>query len=221
MMLALDTSSNYLSIALQTGDDILDYHQLAGQKHAEQTLPAIGRLLAEAGMSLTSLDAIVFGQGPGSFTGLRIGCGLAQGLAFSADLPLIAIPTLDAIAVQAPEGEMLVCVDARMQQVYWAHYRRQDKQLERLSDIHLSDPHEISLPPGVDCAVGDALANYPQLLPQRAGIQILADVPPHARAYLGLAQSGRYPRRHPREAELLYIRNKVALTSAEQQARKA
>ncbi|OWY38756.1 tRNA (adenosine(37)-N6)-threonylcarbamoyltransferase complex dimerization subunit type 1 TsaB [Xenophilus sp. AP218F] len=216
-LLALDTSTHYLSLALSDGDKVSVFHENVDQKHAEQTLPQVSRLLAARGMRLADLDAIVFGQGPGSFTGLRIACGLAQGLAYSAGLPVIAIPTIDNVAHQAGADNVLVCLDARMRQVYTAAYQT-GPEWRRLSAIEVCDPDQVALPADIDVAAGDGFASYPALLAgQRPQLMVLDQLRPHASAYLALARSGRYPATHPREAELLYIRNKVALTSIEQQ----
>lgn len=216
-LLALDTSTTYLSLALSQGDDMLVFHQCVEQKHAERTLPEVSKLLAEAGFTLSSLDGIVFGQGPGSFTGLRIACGIAQGLAYSADLPVIAIPTLDNLAQQAGEGQVLVCFDARMQQVYSALYRT-GADWARLSPIRVASPEDIELPQETTILAGDGFDNYPRLLEQaRSQLRLSPHSRPHAAAYVQLAASGRYPSVHPRMAELLYVRDKVALTSTEQQ----
>ncbi|MCD0492112.1 UGMP family protein [Chromobacterium violaceum] len=216
-LLALDTSTTYLSLALSVGGDTLAFHQCVEQKHAERTLPEVSRLLAEAGVALAELDGIVFGQGPGSFTGLRIACGIAQGLAYSADLPVTAIPTLDNLAWQAGEGVVQVCFDARMQQVYSALYRT-GADWERLGPISVVSPEDVRLPEGATLLAGDGFDSYPQLLADaRRALPLSPHPRPHAAAYIRLAESGRYPARHPREAELLYVRNKVALTSVEQQ----
>lgn len=219
-LLAIDTSSSYLSLALSLDGKLYSFHEEMGQKHAERTLPEIERLLQQADIALSGLDAIVFGQGPGSFTGLRIACGLAQGLAFSAKLPVIGIPTLDAVAHQSRAEKVLVCLDARMQQVYCAAYQT-GPQWQRLSPITLQDPHDVILPEGITMLAGDGFTNYPALLmQQRDSTTHTGVLRADARAHAELAQSGRYPLQHPREAELLYVRNKVALTSLEQQALK-
>lgn len=219
-LLAIDTSSSYLSLALSLDGEMHAFHEEMGQRHAERTLPEIDRLLQQADIKLGALDAIVFGQGPGSFTGLRIACGLAQGLAFSAGLPVIGIPTLDAVAQQSEAGQLLVCLDARMQQVYCAVYQT-GPHWQRQGPITLQDPQAVILPDGISLVAGDGFANYPALLAgQREQIRHSGVLRADARAHIALAQSGRYPMQHPREAELLYVRNKVALTSIEQQALK-
>ncbi|QBJ78836.1 tRNA (adenosine(37)-N6)-threonylcarbamoyltransferase complex dimerization subunit type 1 TsaB [Aquitalea sp. USM4] len=219
-LLAIDTSSSYLSLALSLDNQLLNFHEEMGQKHAERTLPEIQRLLQQADIGLSDLDAIVYGQGPGSFTGLRIACGLAQGLAFSAGLPVIGIPTLDAVAQQSAAERVLVCLDARMQQVYCASYQT-GPTWQRLTPITLQDPQDVTLPDGITMLAGDGFTNYPALLAtQRDSTRHTGILRADARSHIALALTGRYPQQHPREAELLYVRNKVALTSIEQQALK-
>jgi len=219
-LLAIDTSSSYLSLALQLEGEQYAFHQEMGQRHAERTLPEIEVLLRAAGAQLKDLDAIVFGQGPGSFTGLRIACGLAQGLAFSAGLPVIGIPTLDAVAHQAGAERILVCLDARMKQVYSAAYQT-GSTWQRLGAISLQDPEEVQLPDGITAVAGDGFTHYPALLAaQRKDLQQIEVLRADARSHIALAQTGRYPAVPPQAAELLYIRNKVALTTIEQQALK-
>ena len=219
--LAIDTSSDFLSLALSVDGKTEVLHEPAGQAHAERALPAIGRLLAAAGTELKNLDAVVFGQGPGSFTGLRIACGLAQGLAFAAGLPVIAIPTLDCVAAQAV-GRVLVCLDARMGQVYTAAYDTSDTW-QRLAPMGLCNPQDVSLPDetGGWIAAGNGFAAYREALAGRLAPRLAAiedTLMPRADALLKLAETGRYASTHPREAGLLYIRDKVALTNSEQQA---
>ncbi|WP_028536128.1 tRNA (adenosine(37)-N6)-threonylcarbamoyltransferase complex dimerization subunit type 1 TsaB [Paludibacterium yongneupense] len=220
--LAIDTSTDFLSLAIHDGERHHVFHEQVGQKHAERTLPEIRRLLDTAGIGLDALDAIVFGQGPGSFTGVRIACGIAQGLAFASDLPVIGIPTLDAVAVQAPPGRVWVCLDARMQQVYAASY--DTRSWRRDAAIEVGAAAEIDAPAGEEWfGAGDGFALYGESLNLRLAGRLTAvdaTLRPHALALLQLAATDRYPQRHPRDAELLYIRNKVALTSLEQQARR-
>ncbi len=94
-LVALDTSTEFLSLAVAVGDSVRSVHQHVGQQHAELTLPTLSRLLQEQGIGLDAVDAIAFGNGPGAFTGLRVACGAAQGLAVAADVPLIPVCSLD------------------------------------------------------------------------------------------------------------------------------
>lgn len=220
--LAIDTSTDYLSLGIATDAGSWIFHEPVGQQHTERTLPELARLLEAAQIKLQDLDAIVFGQGPGAFTGLRIACGIAQGLAFAAGRPLIGIPTLDAVAHQAGMHEkILVCLDARMQQVFSATYDGTTGQ--RLSQIEVNAPDELALD-GVDWyGAGNGFQAYPELAGQLGDALIGVDpsLRPHASAYLALAQTGRYPLVKAEQAELLYIRNKVALTTKEQLALRA
>jgi tRNA threonylcarbamoyladenosine biosynthesis protein TsaB len=123
-ILALDTSTENCSAALWLDGAIASREVLAGQRHSELILPMVGELLAEAGIGLRALDGIAFGSGPGSFTGLRIGCGVAQGLAFGADLPVAGICTLLALAQGSGGDRVIGCLDARMGEIYHAVYER-------------------------------------------------------------------------------------------------
>ncbi|UGA36611.1 tRNA (adenosine(37)-N6)-threonylcarbamoyltransferase complex dimerization subunit type 1 TsaB [Chromobacterium haemolyticum] len=160
-LLAIDCSTSFLSLAIDNGSRIFSFHEKVEQKHAERALPELARLLEQAELRLEQLDAIAFGQGPGSFTGLRIACGLAQGLAFSAGIPVIGIPTLDNVAQQAGAGTVLVCLDARMQQVYSACYRvAEGAAPERLDPISVGAPEAVLWPERVDIAAGDGFERY-------------------------------------------------------------
>ncbi|WP_375753197.1 tRNA (adenosine(37)-N6)-threonylcarbamoyltransferase complex dimerization subunit type 1 TsaB [Vibrio sp. HN007] len=129
-ILALDTSTENCSVALLVGDKIYSRSEFAPRDHTKKVLPMVDELLKEAGLKLADLDALAFGQGPGSFTGVRIGIGIAQGLAFGAELPMIGISTLEAMAqgtYRKHGAQKAVCaIDARMSEVYWGRYERQE-----------------------------------------------------------------------------------------------
>ena len=126
-LLAFDTAGEWCSAALLIDGSVRFRAEHAGQKHSQLLAPMLDELLAEAGLSYRQLDGLAFGCGPGSFTGLRIACGVAQGLALGADLPVLAISTLAALAQQAfrqhGRRQILSAFDARMAEVYWAAYR--------------------------------------------------------------------------------------------------
>lgn len=124
--LALDTSTEACSVALALDGQILALDEVCPQQHSKRILPMVQQLLADAGVSLYQLDGIIFGRGPGSFTGVRIGVSVAQGLAFGADLPVFGVSTLAAMAqaaaVQQNATEVIAAIDARMAEVYIAAY---------------------------------------------------------------------------------------------------
>lgn len=127
-ILAVDTATENCSVALMVGNEIVSRCEYAPREHTTKILPMVDTVLAEAGVKLTQLDALAFGRGPGSFTGVRIGIGIAQGLAFGADLPMLGISTLAAMAQgsyrQHQAEQVLAAIDARMGEVYWGQYRR-------------------------------------------------------------------------------------------------
>ncbi|MCF7530124.1 tRNA (adenosine(37)-N6)-threonylcarbamoyltransferase complex dimerization subunit type 1 TsaB [Neisseria lisongii] len=215
-LLAVDTSTSCLSLALRAGGKTFLYHAEAGNKQSEQILPQIQTLFDEAGITAADLEALVYAQGPGAFTGLRIGIGVAQGLATPFATPLIGIPCLDAVAYQCPQRPcVLAATDARMGEVFYAWFDTAAHR--RLSDYQVGKAEEIALPAAAvfSDGIGNAFA-----LPSPPPFAGKPDMPTAA-AYLDLAQSGRYPAVGAAHAELLYVRNKIALTAKEQAERKS
>ncbi|MCF6210373.1 MAG: tRNA (adenosine(37)-N6)-threonylcarbamoyltransferase complex dimerization subunit type 1 TsaB [Gammaproteobacteria bacterium] len=123
-ILALETATEACSAALNIDGDIRERFEIAPRGHSELILPMLESLLTEADISLQQVDALAFGRGPGAFTGVRIGVGVAQGVAFGADLPVLAISTLAALAQATDAVQVLAAIDARMDEVYWGSYRR-------------------------------------------------------------------------------------------------
>jgi tRNA threonylcarbamoyladenosine biosynthesis protein TsaB len=222
-LLAFDTSTDILSIAVQgsgPGAGALEYSGAGGARASSALIPAILDLLAQAGLRLADLDAIVFGRGPGSFTGLRTACSVAQGLAFGARLPVLAVDTLLAVAEDARHREgveqVVAVLDARMDEVYSACYVRQAQQWRQQGEAKLSSPESVPVPTGFALA-GNAVGAYGARLPAAAA-RIHAT--PAATALLRLAppliaagQAGPAANATP-----LYIRDKVAQTTAERAA---
>lgn len=219
--LAIDTSTEHLSLAVSTPGGIIGRDWLVGQKHAEQTLPRLGELLADCGLGMADIEGIAFGNGPGSFTGLRIGCGIAQGLAFARAIPLIGISTLEALAQGAQADTIVTCLDARMNQVYAAAYQREGQGWREITPATVCDPHALPLPPSEGwTGVGSGFAAYGPALAERLGARLATTLPalfPKAADMLALA----LPRfaagqgRAAHEAELVYLRDKVALKTSE------
>src|SRR5438552_15269054 len=128
-LLALDTAGELCSVALFDGAVWHERSIVAGQSHSQHVLPMVQECLAHAALRLQDLDGIAFGAGPGAFTGVRIACGVAQGLAFGANLPVVPVPTLLALAQHAwrehQATNVFACLDARMREVYVAFYARE------------------------------------------------------------------------------------------------
>lgn len=205
---------------------MLDREILAGHQHSDRILPLLRELLAEAGLSLTQLDGIGFGSGPGSFTGLRIACGVVQGLAFAAGLPVTGICTLEALAQQTASGQVVTAIDARMNQIYHAAYARARPadEWQVISEPVLCWPQDAPLTPARDMvACGDGFDRYEAVLEERYHghvIRRVRNVYPRAReiAQLGAHRLAKGLGMDPVDAIPFYIRNKVALTENERRA---
>ncbi len=131
-ILALETATEACSAALNIDGEIRARFEIAPRGHSALILPMLKSLLTEADISLQQVDALAFGRGPGAFTGVRIGVGVAQGVAFGADLPVLPISTLAALAQATDAMQVLAAIDARMDEVYWGVYRRAKNGLMRL-----------------------------------------------------------------------------------------
>jgi tRNA threonylcarbamoyladenosine biosynthesis protein TsaB len=142
-ILALETSTEYCSVALYLDGKILDREILAEQRHSEILLPMVQEILAEAEITLCQIDGIAFGAGPGSFTGLRIACGVTQGLAYAANLPVAGISTLEAVAQKIGEQRIIVALDARMGEIYHAAYHKSiNHEWKTMNPPTLCLPHQ-------------------------------------------------------------------------------
>jgi tRNA threonylcarbamoyladenosine biosynthesis protein TsaB len=225
IILAIETSSELASCALLNGDTIVARESSGVRTHSQSILPMVQELLAESQLKLADCDAIAFGAGPGSFTGVRTACGIAQGLAFGAGLPVVPLVTLAAMAQACRDRtgatEVLAVLDARMGEVYWAQYRY-DGGWQVVSGPALSAPGAVEPAAAAGLvACGNGFAAYPEAFAQRAfAVGALADIVPHARALAPLAAAALAAGQavDAAQAQPLYLRNKVAYTSAERQA---
>src|SRR5271167_3026642 len=151
-ILALDASTDVCAVALGDGASWGERVEKAGQRHSELLLPMIRALLSEARLELTDLDGIAFGAGPGSFTGLRIACGVAQGLALGMDLPVIGVATLEAMAETARSRSgctrVVAALDARMHEVYVAAYEHDGTRWCASVLPCVVTPSDAPVPPG-------------------------------------------------------------------------
>lgn len=222
-LLAIEASTPTASCALWTDGGVVERFCASDRNASETLLPAIMALLAEHSLKLTQLDGIAFGAGPGAFTGLRVAAGITQGLAFAADLPVAPVETLAAVAWANGAEQALALLDARMHEIYAAGYRRQGGRLLRLGEIQVGGPDLLTLPETSAgwTVCGNAWAAYPALAARLAGWSVAPASLPGAAAVAELG-SHIFADGGALAAELaqpLYVRDKVALTTAERLAR--
>jgi tRNA threonylcarbamoyladenosine biosynthesis protein TsaB len=223
-LLAVETSTELCSVALLRDGEVFEEEMLAENRHSELLVPMIRQVFERSGLSAAGMDAFAFGQGPGSFTGIRIACGVIQGLAFGSGRPVVAIPSLLALAEQSGEGRVIAALDARMNEAYLAAYARDgDDWDEMIAPQLVAQAAPPSLPQGPWAATGSGFgrlawlrAAYPE-----AAVRLDGDLP-RACAVARLA-ARRFARGAGIAAELaapLYLRDKVALTTEERKAKR-
>jgi tRNA threonylcarbamoyladenosine biosynthesis protein TsaB len=210
---ALETSTLWCSVALWRDGEIAGVERRAGTRHSELALPMLQRLLERFQTGAENLDAVAFGAGPGSFTGLRIACGLAQGLALPRGIPVLGVSSLEALAEESGAARVVACIDARMREVYYAALQREDGRWREVISATCAAPAKLALPPGDWIGAGNGFAVYGNL-----GLKkVLPEVHPTAIAVARLAA----PRLAAGEgvdaalAAPVYVRDKVAFTKAE------
>jgi tRNA threonylcarbamoyladenosine biosynthesis protein TsaB len=229
--LAIDTSSAWCSVALSLDDAMpVVRHELLSAGASQLLLPWIQDLLGKAHLSLSQLDAIAVGVGPGAFTGVRLGVAAVQGLAIAANLPVLPVASLDAIAAQAIKTprfaqlkphHFVIAVDARMDEIYWARYEIQaDSSVAiRRGEIHLSKPEAVDLS-NIQYLAGSAIQAFGDRLFVNHTLPIEALDPEISISALGIldvAQRLYQAKKQIQVSQLepLYVRNKVALTTDE------
>jgi tRNA threonylcarbamoyladenosine biosynthesis protein TsaB len=226
VILAIDTATELCSVALLHGERLVERTESVGQRHSERTLPLVDAVLAEAGARLADVELFAFGAGPGSFTGLRIACGVVQGLAYGCGRPALGVGNLRALAAiafgeQPRAATALAAIDARMNETYCAVYRN-DAEVSELRAAALEAPPALTdLANSVDLVVGDALVAFPAAFPAalpaarlpavRAGAGTIARL---ARVDAALGRAVR-----PADAMPQYVRDRVALTVDERRQR--
>ena len=220
LILALETSTELGSCALWRDGDIVERLCPPGQSHSETLLPLVRELLGESGLKVAQLDAIAFGVGPGAFTGLRVACGIAQGLAVAANIPLVPVTSLEAMAEMTGAEQVLALLDARMGEVYAGSYQRSANGYALQGEIRVWSPANVPLPTDAGWLIcGNAPSAYPELQARiaAAGLPVHPGILPTAAALARLA-APRAARGEGIDAALaapLYIRDKVAKTVAE------
>ncbi|HYX64020.1 MAG TPA: tRNA (adenosine(37)-N6)-threonylcarbamoyltransferase complex dimerization subunit type 1 TsaB [Burkholderiales bacterium] len=215
---ALETSTEWCSVALHVDGEIRAVERRAGQRHSELALPMLQGLLQQWHLHPGDLDAIAFGAGPGSFTGLRIACGIAQGLAAAHGVPVLGVSSFEAIAEESGAARVAACLDARMREVYYAALEKDARGWREVIGGQCIAPDAAPRPPGdgwVGCGSGFALAHpwastlgamplFPEIHPAASAVARLA-APRLARGE-GVDAAEAAPR---------YLRDKVAYTQDE------
>ncbi len=226
-LLALDTSTEYLSLALTKDGSIFTHYQAAGSAASQLVLPQIQVLLDSTNMKLNDLVGIAFGAGPGAFTGVRIAAGVAQGLGFGANLSVVGINTLMALAEASGQQKVIACLDARMGEIYHAAFVRENGIWVETSETKVCKPQDAPILAGGDWfGVGSGWATYADKLTpiyaqnlSQSLPNILPNITPTAEAILRLAQpifeAGQA--KPAIEAMPIYIRQRVALTTLERE----
>jgi len=223
-LLAIETATECCSVALIAGGRLFERSELAPRRHAELLLPMCDDVLAEAGIARRDLDVLAVGRGPGAFTGVRLAVSAAQGIALALGIPVVPVSSLAALAMQAPDdgAGVLAVIDARMGEVYAGLFRRDGESVAAIGDETVGRAEALQVPsPGTPNVIGSGWSSYREAIekalaspprwaegaryPQAADIARLAA--PIAAAGGGIAADRVQP---------VYLRDKVALTLAEQ-----
>ena len=214
---ALDTSTEWCSVALWRDGEIAGIERRAGNQHSELALPMLQQVLNKFQITPEKLDAVAFGAGPGSFTGLRIACALTQGIALARGIPVIGVSTLEAMAEECGAPRVLACLDARMREVYYAALEKRGGGWQRVVEPRCAKPDEVSVPAGEWIGCGNGFAAYGNLGLKKT----YPEIHPTASAVARLA-APRLAKGEGVDAALAvpeYIRDKVAFTKAELERR--
>ena len=223
-LLAVETSTELCSVALLRDGELFVEEAMAENRHSELLLPMLRRVLDRAHLKATQMDAFGFGQGPGSFTGIRIACGVVQGLAFGAERPVVPVPSLLALAEQSNEPHVIAALDARMGEAYLAAYARNGDDWDEVIPPRLADVRGLPPLPGRRwAATGSGFDRHPWLREayrESVEMRFEGDLP-RAGAVARIA-ARRFVRGAGIAAERaapLYLRDKVALTIEERRAK--
>ena len=223
-IVAIDTATDVCSVAVLRGDELTELAEAVGHGHSERVLPMIDGVLSKARVPLGDVDVFAFGAGPGSFTGLRIACGIAQGLAYGKRKRVVAVGNLRALAANAfaantAGDRLLAAIDARMNEAYCAIYRR-DLQVSEIRAPALERPQalaQLAAKENVDIVAGNALAVFSAVWPHESCRITLPDATSSAASIAILARfdAARGLTVPPEQAAPIYVRDHVALTIEE------
>lgn len=229
-LLAVETATEACSVALFIDGEVHERYELAPKTHTQILLPMLDALMAEAGLKPQQLDALAFGCGPGSFTGVRIATGVIQGIAFGADLPVVPVSTLAALAqdffMRSLINRAFVAMDARIEEIFWGEYvRNTDGFAQLIGNEAVLPPNQTPIPAQQGAGIGSGWTVYQALLMPRLQqqiVQIESDSLPRASvvAHLGAYHFGLGQAVAVEQAMPVYLRDKVAKTEAERFAEK-
>ncbi|HAE90998.1 MAG TPA: tRNA (adenosine(37)-N6)-threonylcarbamoyltransferase complex dimerization subunit type 1 TsaB [Idiomarina baltica] len=224
-LLAIDTSTENCSVALQVDNTVISREMESPREHSQRLLPFVQAVLEEADIKLSDVDGLIVGIGPGSFTGVRIGVSIAQGLAFGASLKVNGVSSLDAMALEGSQNRVtdwiISAIDARMGEVYWRVYQHRDGHLQACATAKVDKPEQLNLAAELERHgyqasesigyVGTGWETYREQLAATVSVtpQSLNCVLPTAEAMLRWAQLYNEPAVAADELEPLYVRNEV------------
>ncbi|MBM4208036.1 MAG: tRNA (adenosine(37)-N6)-threonylcarbamoyltransferase complex dimerization subunit type 1 TsaB [Gammaproteobacteria bacterium] len=219
-LLAIDTATEACSAALAINGEIHELYEFAANRHSKLILPMVDRLMSEAGLKPNDLDALAFGCGPGSFTGIRIATGVIQGIAYALDLPVVPVSNLASLAQgffdNNSEDIAFVAADARMDEIYWGVYQRNSKGFaELISQETVTPPEQIEFPELTGVGIGTGWLKHSEMLLMRLEQRIIRYENhnlPRASAIAKLGLKG-FKQGHTVLAEHalpVYLRDKVA-----------
>ena len=224
-ILSIDACTETISIALIIEKLIAEKNFPSGKNYSEDILPQIKILLNENGLELKDINAIAFGAGPGSFTGIRIACGIAYGIAYANNLPIIGINTLEALAFLSMHENSISCIDARMGQVYLGIYQNKNKVITSLIEPGLFNPSQLPKLPEINKAIviGSGVHPYKEEFKSQYGdieLEYFDDKCSLA-ASIGMLSMDKFGNEFDlKNADPIYIRNKVAQTTKERLSQK-
>ncbi len=214
-LIAIETSTENCSVALLHAGEITHHSNIAPRKHAELVLGYLDQLLAAQNLKKNQIDGIVFGQGPGAFTGVRIAMSVVQGLALALEVPVMAISTMQNMAFKVwrenagKDVKVLIANDARMGEVYWASFEVKQGVLSRLTEDALNAPEDIHYQ-GFDVCAGSA---FQSMIEVKSAAEVVADALPNAVNLLYMAQQNfAQDAQNIIEIKPSYIREKVVFT---------
>jgi tRNA threonylcarbamoyladenosine biosynthesis protein TsaB len=215
-ILSIDVSSNNLSIALLKNEQLREEKYLSGKNYSDNIIPKIKKMLEGSNLRFKDINGVSFGAGPGSFTGMRIASGVAYGIAFANDIPIVGISNLEALAKKSNKKNTIACIDARMNQIYLGAYEKKDDEFSPLIDNGLFDPEDL---PDINVTeaniVGSAVKIYRNCFQEKyKKIKIELDERDYALAgSIALLAKNRFSNEFDlKQASPIYIRNKVAQT---------